>query len=315
MPNVAGGATVWNAPNYVGQLYTIGANQTPFLNMIGGLSGGGKQVNSWEFAVDQTDVLEAASQPAITETDSLTAPTPTTYVRGQDKNVCQIFHRAVQVSYAKQSNYATLAGLALIGPDQQPVTNEKDYQIARNLRQISVDVEYTFLNGAYNLAVSAATANKMRGIIAAISTNAIAAGGAAISKSLLNQLFKAMADSGAKMQDCVIFANSFVKQGISNAYGYAPEDRNVGGVNVKQIETDFCMCGIVWAPKMPTGSLICAEMSEITPVFLSVPEKGYLFYEELSKTGAAERGQLYGQIGLAYGPEQYHGKITSLATS
>ena len=27
--------------NYLGQLYLVGANQTPFLNAIGGLSGGG----------------------------------------------------------------------------------------------------------------------------------------------------------------------------------------------------------------------------------------------------------------------------------
>ena len=34
-----------------------------------------------------------------------------------------------------------------------------------------------------------------------------------------------------------------------------------------------------------------------------------------SKTGAAEKGQIYMQAGLDYGAEEYHGKITGLATS
>ena len=51
------------------------------------------------------------------------------------------------------------------------------------------------------------------------------------------------------------------------------------------------------------------------PVFLPVPNKGVLFYEELSRTGASESGQIYGQIGIDYGPEEMHGTITGLATS
>jgi hypothetical protein len=61
--------------------------------------------------------------------------------------------------------------------------------------------------------------------------------------------------------------------------------------------------------------LLIADLAVCSPVFLPVPEKGVLFYEELSKTGASEKGQIYGQIGLDYGPEEYHGTITSLATS
>ena len=66
---------------------------------------------------------------------------------------------------------------------------------------------------------------------------------------------------------------------------------------------------------MPTDTVLIAEMSTCAPVFCPVPGKGLLFYEALSKTGAAEKGQLYGQIGLDYGPEEYHGKITGLTTS
>jgi hypothetical protein len=89
----------------------------------------------------------------------------------------------------------------------------------------------------------------------------------------------------------------------------------VGGYNIKQIETDFAELGIVWAPQVPAATLLIADLSVCSPGGRPVPEKGVLFYEELSKTGASENGQIYGQIGLDYGPEEYHGTITGLATS
>lgn len=319
MFNASAAATRWNCPNYVGELFMIGANQTPFLNMIGGLQGGmTKLVNSFDFSLAQPWNLESAAQPAITETASLTAPTPVTYVRGQDVNTVQIFQRQVSVSYAKQSSRGAVTadsttGLAEMG--NQPVQNEKDFQIAANMRQIAVDVEYTFLNGTYQQATNASTAAKTRGILAGVSTNSVAASSAALSKDLIDQLLRTMAGNGAQFINPVIFCNAFQKQKLSNIYGYAPSDRNVGGVNINQVETDFALLGIIWAPYMPTSAILVADLSVCHPVFLPVPDRGLLFYEELSKDGASEKGQLYGQIGLDYGPEEYHGKITGLATS
>ena len=314
MANVGAAATVWNCPNYVGEIFRIGANKTPFLNMIGGIEGANaKQSGSFQFPVAQPWALESASQPAITETASLTAPTPTTYVRGQDSNTVQIFQEQVSISYAKQSVVGEISGLSIEGV--QPIRNEKDFQIAANLQQIAFDADHSFLNGTYQAATDASTAAKTRGIITAATTNTVAAGAAALSKTLLNQLLKTMADNGAIFEDMVIFVNAFQKQKITDIYAYAPESRNVGGVNINQIETDFAILGIVWAPNVPAATLLIAETSVCSPVFLPVPDKGVLFYEELSKTGASEKGQIYGQIGIDYGPEEYHGTITGLATS
>ena len=320
MANVNAAATVWNCPNYTGELYLIGANQTPFLNMIGGLQGGRvRTVGDFEYPLAQPYALEAASQPAITETASLTAPTPWTYVRGQDKNTVQIFQRQVSVSYAKQSVTGQVTADGTTGlvdiNDNQPVANERDFQIAAHMRQLSVNIDYTFLNGQYQQATSAAVAAKSRGIITAATTNTVNAAGAALDKDLIDTLLRTMATNGAEFVNTVIFVNAFQKQKITNIYGYAPEDRNVGGMNIKQIETDFAILGIVWAPNVPAATLLIGDLAVCAPVFLPVPEKGVLFYEELSKTGASEKGQIYGQIGLDYGPEEYHGTITNLATS
>jgi hypothetical protein len=320
MANVNATGTVWNCPNYTGELYLIGANQTPFLNMIGGLQGGAvRTVAAFEFPLAQPYALESAAQPEITETASLTAPTPWTYVRGQDTNTVQIFHRSVTISYAKQSVTGQVTADATTGlvdiNNSQPVTNEKDFQIQTHMRQIAVDAEYTFLNGSYQKATSAAVAAKTRGIITGITTNSVNASNAALSRDLVNQLIRTMAANGSEFMNTVIFCNAFQKQKISEIYGYAPQSRNVGGLNINQIETDFALIGVIWAPQVPTSTLLIADLAVCNPVFLPVPEKGVLFYEELSKTGAAESGQIYGQMGVDYGPEEYHGKITNLATS
>jgi hypothetical protein len=320
MANVNATATVWNCPNYTGELFPIGANQTPFLNLIGGLQEGMvRTVAHFEFPLAQPWALESAAQPAVTETASLTAPNPWTYVRGQDTNTVQIFHRAVTVSYAKQSVMGAVVADATTGLvdiyDQQPIANERDFQITAHMRQIAVNVDYTFLNGAYQQATDSATAAKSRGIITAAVTNTVNAGSAQLDRALVNQLIRTMAATGAEFINPVIFCNAYQKQRLTEVYGYAPEDRNIGGMNIKQIETDFAILGVVWAPNVPASTLLIADLAFCHPVFLPVPEKGVLFYEELSKTGAAEKGQIYGQIGLDYGPEEYHGTITSLATS
>ena len=288
--------------------------------MIGGLQGGAiRTVADFEFPLAQPWALEAASQPSITETASLTAPDPWTYVRDQDINTVQIFQRQVSVSYAKQSVTGQVTADATTGlvdiTNVQPVQNERDFQISAHMRQIAVNADYTFLNGAYQKATSAAVAAKTRGIIPASTTNTVAAAAAALSKPLMDQLLRTMASNGAEFINTVIFVNAFQKQKISDIYGFAPQDRNVGGFNINQVETDFAILGVVWAPNVPTDTLLVADLAVCSPVFLPVPEKGVLFFEELSKTGASEKGQIYGQIGLDYGPEEMHGTITGLATS
>jgi hypothetical protein len=66
---------------------------------------------------------------------------------------------------------------------------------------------------------------------------------------------------------------------------------------------------------MPAGTIALVDMSVVNPVFQPVPGKGNFFYEELAKTGAAEKGQIFGQFGLAHGPAFMHGTITNLLSA
>lgn len=315
MPNVSGLGTSFNLPNYSGELFTADAENTPFLSMIGGLTGGGLQTANKEFATDSLYEYPAPAQPAISEQASTTAPTAVSYTRNQNKNVTQIFHESVNVTYRKLSNSGRLSGINSAGASNN-APSEKDFQIARALTKIARDAEHTFLNGSYALAANETQADKTRGMFELCSTgNTVAAAGAKLNKALIQQLLLEMATNGAVFNDMVLFVNAFNKQLISDIYGFAPQDRNVGGLNIQQIETDFARIGIVWDRFVPADSIGLFDMSVVAPVFQNVPDKGVLFYEELAKTGAAEKGQIYGEIGLAHGPAHLHGSITGLATS
>lgn len=313
MANVSGQATLWNLPNYAGELITASPERTPFLSMIGGM-GGGVQSSTTEFAVNSKYTHEDASQPAITETDSLTAPTAIEYAREQVTNTTQIFMEAIQISYVKLSNSGTMTGLNMANVSN-PVQDEKAFQISTALKKMARDIEYTFLQGTYQQATDAGTAAKTRGMLAATTTASINGASATLTKSMVDQCVKAMADGGAQFGNMVVFVNSFQKQKLSDIYGFAPADRNIGGLNVQTIYTDFCQMGVVFDPFMPAASILIADVSACRPVFQPVPGKGNFFYEELSKTGAGEYGQLFGQIGLDYGAEWLHGEIYGLATS
>jgi len=65
---------------------------------------------------------------------------------------------------------------------------------------------------------------------------------------------------------------------------------------------------------VPADTILIVDVAHIAPVFQVVPGKGVLFTEELAKTGASEKLQLFGQIGLAHGAGFLHGAITGLKT-
>lgn len=303
--------------NYLGQLYLIGANQTPFLSMIGGLAGGAKTTTSFNFPIAQpwglTDAATSAAAAIKSEATSITDVTENTYTRAQDYNTCQIMKYPYGVSFAKQSTWGEVGAITVVGGNPtQPVKDELAFQRAAALRQMAIDIEYCFLNQNTVAQSAASTIAKTKGLKYAIGTNTVAGGNAALSKTMIQELLREMATNGSLFNNVVAFANAYQKQAITDLYGYAPESRNVGGLNIKQIETDFGMLGVVFDPFMPTDEIYLVEMSVCSPVFC--PSEGQLIRDvEVATTTAKRGGFLYTQIGLDFGPEEYHGSITGLA--
>jgi hypothetical protein len=297
--------------NYLGELFLIGANQTPFLNMIGGM-GNGKTSKSFKFPVAQPWALSSASQDTQSEATAAATQTETTITRAQDYNVCQIMKEDVGVSFAKQSTTGEFAGIQVMG--DQPVEDEFEFQKEGQLRQIAINVEYSYLNGTFTDSSVATTNQQTRGAITATTTNAVNAASATLTKALVDQLMRTMAGNGSVFRQPVIFCNAFQKQKLSDIYGYAPTDRTIGGVNIQTIWTDFAEVGVVYAPQVPAATLWLGDVAVCSPVF--VPHEGNaVSFTDIGIVAAKRSGFWYLQTGIDYGPEEYHGKITSLATS
>lgn len=314
MAEVTGLGTSWNLPNYAGELFTADATQTPFLSMIGGLTGG-RQTTNFEFPTAVLFDYPEPKQPEISEADSATAPQATHSTRSQESNVVQIFHETIDLSYVKQSNMGRMSGLNTAGQTSNPA-DERAFQIQQKLVKIARDIEHTFINGKYQKSTSESVPNKTRGMLELCATgNTIDAGATALNKELLKALMLEMANNGAYFNNMVLFASAKNKQLLTSMFEdkYFTDSKNIAGMNIQQIETDFCKLGIVWDRFMADDSILIADIAHVAPVFQAVPNKGVFFEEPLSKIGASDKSQIFGQIGLAHGANFLHGSITNLA--
>lgn len=316
MAAVAGQGTTFNLPNFVGELFALTPEETPFLAQAGGLNGG-MPVHSKEFTYHTYD-LAAASQPAILEGAD---PTYGSRSRSEVTNTTQIFQYGVETSYTKQGatgQIGTVLTAASAPPSLgvQPVMNEHEWQQALKLDQAAIDIEYSFIQGTYQKPTDNITGRKTRGINAAITTNTVAAGAVDVTKVMVDALLAEMHVAGAPFRNLVIHCGAWNKQLLTSIYGLAPRDRNVGGMNITQIETSVAgNVGIVLNRHQLASTIGFYDMSVVRPRFMEIPGKGYMFVEPMAKTGAADKAQLYGEVGLEYGPEQWHGHITGTTTA
>jgi len=312
MGAITGQGESYNLPNYVGELFNVSPTDTPLLSAIGGMTGG-KSVTSKQFTWQTTD-LAGATQTAVVEGAD---PVMKGRTRSEVTNVAQIMQYGVEVSYTKQAAVGNLSGESIIG--NQPVQDELAFQLDMAMKTAARDIEHSFIQGTYVADTNITTARKTRGMLEAVTTNEVAGAAAALDQAKVEDALKQMADSGAPFEMPVIFANAFQKQKLSAIYSsalaLAPRDRNIGGVNITTIETDFGQVGIVFERHIPADDVLIADLAFLKPVFLDIPGKGHFFVEPLAQTGAAYKYQVYGEIGLEYGPEQFHAKITNLATS
>lgn len=137
---------------------------------------------------------------------------------------------------------------------------------------------------------------------------------AAMVKDLLQDVY----DNGGITQSetATLMVGSSLKRALTYLFieqkNYQEQSRTVGGVKAMLIQTDFGDLNVMLNRHMPTGALAVISLDECAPRFLEIPGKGHFFVEPLAKTGAAEKDQLYGEIGLRYGNERAHGKINAV---
>jgi hypothetical protein len=386
-------ASTFTLPQYAGELIQLAPEDTPFLSAIGGLALEDPDllVASTQFFW-QTEDLPTAAQPAITEGQP---PTVTEQSRNYGSNVAQIFQYGVSVSY---SVLGANQQLATIGTGQtNPISDELTHQIMLKIPTAKRDINYSFLNGVYQLPTDNTTGRKTRGLLAAITTNAVSAlatgqsftvaatgdastanghgfangdqvvlsaltgatglvagteyyvrdvttntyklaltlGGAAIdvtvdgsgtvqksqllTETMVLDLIQGVFTTRGVRQDWepTIIVGAAQKRKLTKTFitdkNYREMSRNIAGVNVQQIETDFGLINVMLERMQPSRTLTFAHLRPCRPRFMLIPSKGFLFVEPLAKTGAAENYQLYGEVGLEYGDESLHAKLTDLS--
>lgn len=332
---VLGQGTTYNLPNYVGDLFSITPQETPFVSAIGGLTGG-RKTKSTKFGWQEYDLRDADENRQRTE--GANAPQAEHRKRVPGENVVEIHHEAVEVSYTKQAavnliDHANQAGVE----GSNPVTNEFEWQIDKQLKQIARDIEVSFIKGTFQAGADTDatpdgledTPRKTRGILEAVTTNVIAASDsdgtgpdtADLTLDDLNDISQMAWDNGglAEGDTATLMTNSIQKRALTAAAKAAgldaPASRTVAGVHVTTIETDFGTLNVMLNRHMPQSDLLVVSLEDCAPVFLEIPGKGFLFVEPLSKTGSSEKAQIYGEVGLWYGNERKHGKITGLPTA
>jgi hypothetical protein len=316
---VSGQGTTYNLPNYHGELFTITPTETPFLSAIGGLNSA-KQTKAVTFEWQTVD--RRASSAGNVALEGAAAPTGTERSRSNVSNVVEIHHSAIEVSYTKLAAQGQFSGANVAPQWDDLVADELALQTQAELESMAVDIEQSFLSGTFQSPANNATPRKTRGILTAIATNVLANGGTgrALTAAILNGAFKTAFDNGAKLpQDkTVIMVGSAQKVALTAAYQQsylnAPVRNNtIGGVAMDTVVTDFGTFSVMLNRWMPAGQLAIVDLSVCYPWFLEIPGKGLLFTEELARTGASRKFQLYGEIGLEYGPENFHALVKDLS--
>ncbi|MEV4837782.1 DUF5309 family protein [Nonomuraea sp. NPDC049486] len=114
-------------------------------------------------------------------------------------------------------------------------------------------------------------------------------------------------------ETATVMAGASLKRALTKIFikdrNFQETTRTVGGVSLMTFECDFGRLNLMLNRHMPTSTLAVVSLDECAPVFLPIPGKGHLFVEELARSGAAEKRQIYGEIGLKYGNERAHGKL------
>lgn len=318
MAGISGLGTTYNLPNYVGELFNVSPEDTPFLSAIGGLTGG-VSVNSVVFTWSTYDLRDAADDRQRVE--GADAPTAEARVRAQASNVLEIHQEQVAVSYTKTAATNQFAGSAPFVGGPNAVTDELAWQLQQEFKQVARDVEKSFITGEYSLPANNSTARKTRGLLEAITTNVVDLNDAVITDEDVLDLMQEVWENGGiqEAETRTLMVNATLKRKLSELFvtdrNYQEATRNVGGVNLQTIETDFGRTNILLSRYIPTDTIIVASVEDCAPAFMEIPGKGHFFAEPLAKTGASDKVQLYGEIGLWYGLESKHGKIVGAAAS
>lgn len=229
------------------------------------------------------------------------------------------------VTVATATDTVTAASHGLNDGDQIVFT---DLDVATGIRSDRAYFVRDKAAGTFKVTASVGGAAITLGTAAPKYVRVSGTGSVGVSTDGINAFIQGIFDNGGMTQGATrtLYVPSIQKTRITKAYATAygtnsngavgtSTGHTLGGVAVDRITTDFGDLNIVVDRALPKDAIVALSMEQIEPVFLSIPGKGVLFEEELAKTGATDKTQIYGEIGLKYGNERAHGVLRGLAVA
>lgn len=316
MASTSGTGQSYNDVNVIGEFLTTGYSNTPFLDAIGFLNGA-RRITAQEFAMSSSSSLDAGSQGnVISETASLTAGTPDFYAKAQAYNMTQIMKYELAISNLREAANQQLGDTVIEIGGLADNTSEFSRQIQLKLIQMKNDLEFSLIQGAYTARSAVGTVVATGGVLDStigVSTNTVDASSAALEKDMIDELLVEMADNGAPMQDIVIVGKNTYLPQISEIYGFQPQARDIGGIAIKQIVTDFGTVSVIGTKNAKANTLAFIDMSYIRTAVLPHSGGQDILLREYEDGASAKKAYLEGFMGADFYHESYHGSITSIA--
>ena len=335
MPTVSEVLTNFNSGNYHGRLHSLTPDDTPFSTLLGGFAAGGGQVAFARTFEWQTYDLRGASASAQIA-DNADAPSAENRRRDNVFNVLQTHTETVGVGFERMAQHQQFnvpgspsLDAENIGQGLNPITSELPWQVTNMWKQIKRDIEASLISSTFNLPAANNAAARTRGIIQAITSNVVDKSTTATAEPLdflqVEEAMQLAYDNGglSEGEARVLMLPSIHKRQLSWDYhqkGLAPRSRTVFGVNVEVIETSFGTCNVVLNRHVPVGTALVLDFSQLVPWHRMIPPHdevpgGISFTYTKARTGNRTEQVLYTSIGLEYGNEAAHAKITGLASA
>jgi len=309
--------TTTDVTNYTGEVLYVGATFgiSPLLSMAG-LTRGYRVLTGSQYAMSNAITPNAAAQNTVSEDASITTITATSYTASQETNYAEIHELQYVVSYASRALSKVIGGVANVDDVFAQIAG-MPVQRKAHMKQLVGDLEYSALRGTGQAWTNAGTAGQTQGLVTAI--NAVAstdAGGSDLTAEHINTEIERMAGLGAEFNDMVLACGAHQYQAISDLYGFQPQSRNIGGVNLERVVLPVAgNCGVVYDPVMASDDILFVDLEYFRPGFGIVDGYPPIFTEKLGKDGAGDREMLFCIFGIDYFTYKYHGLIESLATS
>ena len=315
MASTSATAQSYNDTNVIGQVLRIGAmnNTGAFLAAIGGLNGA-RRVKSIAYDMVASYSLNTGVQNNLSETAVLSTGTAKFYAKTPVNNVTQTNKYEIIVSDRREAATDEVVSTTFVGA--APAVSEFDRQAAAAMEQLNADWEFTCLQGTYAARSAVGVAEGSGGLtdsVIGITTNTINASSASLDSDMIAQLLVKMSENGAPMNNLAFVVRPAYLDQLNTLYGFAPQDRNVGGVQLKQIYSTFGPVSLIMTNNAPANTLLAVNMPFVQPVVL--PHKGGIdiLMKEFTDGSSAQKGYIEGYIGVDFKHESLHGKVYGLA--